>query len=572
MKIRFVPNLLAVTLIALGATTLLLMLFQIARAADGSGTMAVSPGSVQIGSTGNTLTFTFTASETMDSGEMTLATPTGWSALQGTSGTAGYTTVSSASGMVANVIDTMNSLGNWQKGPDCGNIALSIATLHEGSGSIECVNLAQGLNKALQYNKLPTPVDWSTYTKIGFWINSSLAIAGGDLSFALASSNNLGTGLQTTSIGSTIPANTWTYITVNISGLTRSSILSYGLFQSQADAAINHANIFLDDILAGPGSPTFSSGVLDLRILQLGSGQTMTVTYGVGGGTSGATAPGTAQTSTFTTQTRSSDSGTLTNLATSPAVSVQAAPTSPPTSNGSLLRQSTANFSGKAFPGAHITLFEKLYEQNFVLQQGIPVEDTGNFRLWAIPTGYHAYGIIAKDAAGRSSAPKLFNRQYINDTFAIADILLSPTIAPEPSTVTLGAPIAITGAAYPGSRVTVELDSSKTFETTADTTGGYDLKIDTAGLALGSHSVRATQTLSGGQTSDFSLTGIFSVSNVAVVKADFNNDGIIDIKDWSIFLANWNTQDAQARKLIDLNGDGKIDITDLSIFLNAFKK
>ncbi len=64
------------------------------QAADGSGACVVSPSQV-IENTQNTLTFTFTAAETMDNGSITIAIPSGWSAPQGTSGVNGYTVASS---------------------------------------------------------------------------------------------------------------------------------------------------------------------------------------------------------------------------------------------------------------------------------------------------------------------------------------------------------------------------------------------------------------------------------------------------------------------------------------------
>ncbi|MCX6780899.1 MAG: hypothetical protein NT003_02155 [Candidatus Magasanikbacteria bacterium] len=85
----------------------------------------------------------------------------------------------------------------------------------------------------------------------------------------------------------------------------------------------------MDDVLIGPGSPTFpGGGVANLRFVSLANGQTATVTYGSGGGASGATAPITVESDTFTTKSRINDSGSLVNIATSPAVSVVAGPVS----------------------------------------------------------------------------------------------------------------------------------------------------------------------------------------------------------------------------------------------------
>jgi hypothetical protein len=62
-----------------------------AFAADGSGTNTVSPNTAMAGSIGNIHTFTFTVAETMNSEEVSISTAPNWSAMQGTSGIAGYT-------------------------------------------------------------------------------------------------------------------------------------------------------------------------------------------------------------------------------------------------------------------------------------------------------------------------------------------------------------------------------------------------------------------------------------------------------------------------------------------------
>ncbi|MFL5823202.1 MAG: beta strand repeat-containing protein, partial [Solirubrobacteraceae bacterium] len=62
-------------------------------AADGSGTMAVDSGQVVTGSTGNTLTFTYTAATGgVQAGELTIDVPTGWSAPSTTATDPGSTT------------------------------------------------------------------------------------------------------------------------------------------------------------------------------------------------------------------------------------------------------------------------------------------------------------------------------------------------------------------------------------------------------------------------------------------------------------------------------------------------
>lgn len=290
------------------------------RAIDGSGTNSVSPTTANAGSTGNTLTFTYTASEVMDSGEMTITVPSSWSAPQSVIGTAGYTTVSSVGAIIANVEDNLNSTTNWvaQSGACNSGFVADTVLFHEGSASLACRN-ASATNNTKFYRNLSVVEDWSAYTNVGFWIRTSVNLNSGQLKFQYDDTASLATAIGNINVPA-ITANTWTYVNLPLSG-GRSSIISLGFQIAGASAQTNNINI--DDILLGPGSLTFpGSGDIRLRLLQASSGQTMTVVYGAGGGTSGATAPASGEISTFTTKTRISDIGTLTTITSSPTVTV----------------------------------------------------------------------------------------------------------------------------------------------------------------------------------------------------------------------------------------------------------
>src|SRR5947209_6417330 len=64
-------------------------------AADGAGTMSSGTSTVAVGSTGNTITLTYTAAAGgVSNGTVTLVVPSGWSAPSTTGSNAGYTTAS----------------------------------------------------------------------------------------------------------------------------------------------------------------------------------------------------------------------------------------------------------------------------------------------------------------------------------------------------------------------------------------------------------------------------------------------------------------------------------------------
>lgn len=292
-----------------------------ASAADGSGTNTISPTSATISSTGNTFVFTFTSAEIMDSGGFYITVPSGgWSAPQETNGLTGYTTASSTGGIIANVEDTLDSAANWtaESGACNSGFSADTATLHEGAASLSCKNSA-ATNNTKFYRNLSAAENWSTYTNVAFWVRTSANLSAGQLKFQYDDTANLATPIANINLPA-LTANTWTYVNLALSG-GRSSILSLGFQIAGASAQTNNFNI--DDILLGPGSPSFpGGGIIRIRFLSFPISTTASVTYGASGGTSGVTAPSTGGIYTFTTQSRVSDSGVSTTIAVSPTVTI----------------------------------------------------------------------------------------------------------------------------------------------------------------------------------------------------------------------------------------------------------
>ncbi len=235
-----------------------------------------------------------------------------------------------------------------------------------------------------------------------------------------------------------------------------------------------------------------------------------------------------------------------------------------------LWKVSSVNFSGKAYPGAHIFLVEKVFEQDSLVRQGIAVEDNGKFKLGDIPTGFHAYSLMVKDKVGRQAHTKVYDMKFINDPLTVDNILVPPTVEVARGAVTKGDFIKVVGSAFPRNHVAVQIDLNKSYSTEADDAGDYSLLISTAGFGFGSHQIRVNQNGSG-TTSDWSPTRNFIVSASTVVNADLSGDGKVNIKDWSIFLGRWKQATPENEKLLDLNKDGKIDVSDLGIFLRALR-
>ena len=298
-------------------------------AIDGSGSASVStsPSTILVNSTGNTLTFVYTASESMSSGGISLTIPTGWSIPQGTSGVAGYTTVSTT-GVVGSIFDEADDLTYWTHtttNPTACSGGFSIDTVnkHSGTGSLKCVNSGDS-NNGLWYYSTSTALNWAPYSTIGFWIYTSAPINNGDLKFDYSTNTNLSSPLESLSLGTSILANTWTYVSFNFGSTTRTAIKSYGLHIANL-SSMRNATVNIDSFAIGATSsfvPVFSGRDIIVSAITLNSGNTITISYGSGGGASGAVAPSTPGVNTFTIKSKNVDSGTLTGINTSPTVTV----------------------------------------------------------------------------------------------------------------------------------------------------------------------------------------------------------------------------------------------------------
>lgn len=554
------------------------------RAADGSGTNTVSPTSVFQNSTGNTLTFTFTAAESMNSGEISINVPSGWSEPQGTSGTAGFTTASSA-GTIAKVQDDGDSTTGWSAGSACANgLSADTITKQGGTASIRCDNGNEANND--NWFKNISSENWSGYTKIAFWIRATDDISDTRLRFAYDNDANLASPIEQISFDQTIQEDTWTYVILNFGNTIRTSIESFG-FVIRHSSQLDNEIVWIDDILVGPGLPTFpGGGDILVRLLELGANQTITIKYGDGGGASGAAAPSVAGDSSFLTKSRTASSGALTSIASSPIVSVIATPIPPtpappppiippgpgPVSGG--VPPTFVSFSGKAFPNATITIVVREPLRTMPIKQEITASPEGDFHVEfvGILQGNPVFSLIFADKDNRITQAKNFILDTISNSVIEKDLLIPPTIGFEKTAVTKGDLLNIVGFAVPESRVEIQIDNKFIEETKSDNEGFYKFSFNTAVLGLGQHSAKSRQIIKTGRRSDFSNHRTFSVNTIAPPEADFNGDGIVNIQDWSIFLARWKSQNAATRELLDLNRDSKVDIKDFSILLQMMRR
>ncbi|MBU4217251.1 hypothetical protein L6270_05495 [Candidatus Parcubacteria bacterium] len=192
--------------------------------------------------------------------------------------------------------------------------------------------------------------------------------------------------------------------------------------------------------------------------------------------------------------------------------------------------------------------------------------------------GTYSFGLWANDSLGSRSvtySTTFFIQQDTQTT--VSDIILAPTIAiNNQSSVMLN----VYGGAVPLASVEAWLYPKKTTAvlaseiikatSMADVNGRWSTNIDTSKLASGQYLVKARITVTGAGTSGFSQALEYNLNVIAEQKpagacsgGDLNQDGKVNIVDFSILLYNWNTADVCA----DQNNSGKVDLIDFSIMM-----
>ncbi|MBI5731949.1 MAG: IPT/TIG domain-containing protein [Candidatus Magasanikbacteria bacterium] len=254
------------------------------------------------------------------------------------------------------------------------------------------------------------------------------------------------------------------------------------------------------------------------------------------------------------------------------AITPTAAPTAP---TAPIVQKTVINFFGRAYPGAVITLLSKTGSQETPVQQAKITSADGFFsmKIEGVFSGYYSYGLKVVDKDGRVAPVRFYDMDINIYSVNEKEIFIPPTFGLAKQTVFTGDEAVLLGYATPKNEVMVEVDG-KSLENfaMADNSGFYRLAINTQNLSLGSHTVRVRQSDTYlGRMSDWSISSSFIISTSAKIKADFNNDGKVNIIDWSIFLFRWGSRDQKLRATVDLDGNGKINVIDLSIFLKTIQ-
>jgi len=254
---------------------------------------------------------------------------------------------------------------------------------------------------------------------------------------------------------------------------------------------------------------------------------------------------------------------------------------------GGRVKTTTIIFSGKAFPGAKILVLVKDITKNITSEEPVSQEDSITNEEGEFSVGFlyrdrmpgfsfgsrNSFGLLIKDKDNRATQTKFFNTDIFADDLIVKDLLVPPTVGFLQRVISRGQPVIIIGYASPNNSIILEIDNIIKKEAKVEKDGSYKVAVDTGILEFGTYHVRVKQVdTSQKRESDYSPTNAFVVSHLTLPKTDLNGDGVVNIKDWSMFLSNWGSKDESRKKIIDLNDDGKVDIADFSIFIRTIKK
>ncbi len=186
-----------------------------------------------------------------------------------------------------------------------------------------------------------------------------------------------------------------------------------------------------------------------------------------------------------------------------------------------------------------------------------------------ITPGTATFGFSARDQNGTESITTSVVFDVAQSAVStVANIFFPPTITVSERQVPKGDALTVSGYTVPRANISSEISGTPkaTLSGVAEASGAWAIRVDTASLTDGLHTVKAFFKLDGGIQSGFGKSISFSVGEGAFAdtgSADLNGDGKVNLVDFSIFLLKWQSDDIQS----DFNADGTVNLGDFSIML-----
>lgn len=229
-------------------------------------------------------------------------------------------------------------------------------------------------------------------------------------------------------------------------------------------------------------------------------------------------------------------------------------------------------FKGVAYPEAQVNL---LQESALVASQSTNSLGQFTVEIDNLAEGVYTFSLQVQQVTGYKSLITSYTFNVIADTVTtISTIVLPPTLELTQNSLNLGEFLPVVGRAAPLSRVVIGLDDQDAFaEVVADQSGNWQYLLDSKALSLGEHGLKAKMGIADGNFSIYCEEQKFILSaegepipevlGPTKRTADFNNDGKVDLVDFSILLYYWS----RASELTDIDKSGIVDLVDFSILL-----
>jgi hypothetical protein len=218
---------------------------------------------------------------------------------------------------------------------------------------------------------------------------------------------------------------------------------------------------------------------------------------------------------------------------------------------------------GEASPGALVTFTRNGTVVGTAVADSVSAFDK---TLLSQDLGSAIYGIYATDPASRNTAVVTYNVNVIpNTTVTTSGILLPPTLAVSIVPIKRPQLQSTLGVGRHDSAVTTFFSGERYADTwttgsTSGPAGAWGPTILNQTFHLGNYTVTAVLQTPSSAISPPTQSIVFQV----LLSADLNNDGRVNLTDFSIlmFFYNQNTT-----KPADINDDGRVNLTDFSVML-----
>lgn len=241
---------------------------------------------------------------------------------------------------------------------------------------------------------------------------------------------------------------------------------------------------------------------------------------------------------------------------------------------GNFLNKSAVKLDGYGAPSAQVTL----------LKDGVVVKTAGagsageySFLVEDLERGVYTFSLYMTDAKGVKGATYSSTMTLRSNTLSqLGNVMLPPTASTPSLTLDPGAPVVVSGYTAPNAMVKASLRPKRAVvssgdiiaTTTSAGNGAYEVTLPTTGLSVGTYEVYTEGMLAGGLIeSDKSVPLLVGLGQApegnSANRSDLNNDGKVNLIDFSILLFNWNTSNSTA----DINQDGNVNLADFSIML-----